>query len=151
MARADKFNAQIPTPKNLTLVDASPNTALSPEGERFISANPDTPSLQEFVMPSNGKDWVGRERFSFNLRLSPPQKLAVTLVSRLTHSTGIQEYLTLLLERAVKEELAQYAKPSVGGKYAGEAAEALEYLETWGDSTIGRRMRGQREKSTELG
>jgi hypothetical protein len=145
MAKADKFNSPVLPPKNLKLVGPPQNTGLSREEELFIVANPDTPAGQEFVTPANGKNWVGRERFSVNLRLSPPQKLAVTLISQLTHSTGVQEYLSLLLERAVREDLKQFSEPAVGGKYAGDAEEALKYLETWGDQTIGRRLRGQRE------
>lgn len=144
MSSFGKFPIKVPTsaPQLTSVPAGAQNEELS---EKFVAGNPDTPLGQKWPAPANEKNWLGRERFGYNLKLSPPQKRALTLISQLKHKTGVQEYLTLLLERAVKEELREYISPEIGGIYASEAADALEYLETWGDLTIGRRLRGQRE------
>jgi hypothetical protein len=145
MSNFGKFPIKVPASVS-HLASVPPAAGGEELSEKFVSGNPDTPVGQKWPAPANEKSWLGRERFGYNLKLSPPQKRALTLISQLKHKTGVQEYLTLLLEQAVKEELREYVNPTIGGVYASEAAEALEYLETWGDLTIGRRLRGQREE-----
>lgn len=119
---------------------------LDKDAKRFVSANTDTSTgpFPPWETPADGETWTKRERYPYQLFLSPAQKQALNLVAKLTHSQSAQEFLVLLIERGLLDELSSYAQPEVGGIHAKEAAEALAYLQAWGDITAGRKARGQR-------
>lgn len=140
------FHIQKPDIAKTTEPQKSPESELNKDAQRFVTANTDTSSgeFQAWDTPDDGNTWTKRERHPYQLFLSPPQKQAIELAAKLAHTDSSQEFLILLIEKGLREELSRHAQPEIGGVHAKKAADSLAYIQTWGDIPAGRKARGQR-------